>query len=456
MPLRAAHSLSNTPILPTRSLPSPALAGRLRVPGDKSISHRAVMLGGLAEGVTTVSGLLEGADILSTIDAMRTIGAKIEKADDIWRIEGLGTHTPHGNYGIDCGNAGTGVRLLMGALAGQTAHITFTGDSSLSSRPMGRVIDPLTQMGLAFNATNGDRLPVEVQYRGTTRAITYTPPMASAQVKSCVLLAGLAAHGTTTVIERVPTRDHTENMLRAFGMPVSVEPMPGGGNAVSVTQIAGEETWLQGTHVDVPGDPSSAAFACVGALIIPGSEVVLEGIMLNARRAALYEALISMGADIMTQNERMAGGEFIADLRVRHSHLHGTTIDPARAADMIDEYPILAVAAAFATGDTVMRGIEELRVKESDRIRATVALLQGNGVKVTEYEDGMTVTGARKGTCVPGGGTAITHHDHRIAMSALILGLGSTSGAGVDSSDAIATSYPDFFDQLQALGARFG
>ena len=432
--------------LPTSACPSGPLRGRLRVPGDKSISHRAVIMGAMAEGKTTITNLLEGEDILSTIDVMRTLGGEIERTDAGWSVIGVG---PAGlnqpDAPLDCGNAGTGARLIMGAVAGYPIRATFIGDESLSGRPMNRVLNPLQEMGAKTQAEPGGLLPVTIE-GGGLQAIRYAPPKASAQVKSCILLAGLGASGDTHVIEHTPTRAHTELMLKAFGAEVNAETTADGDD-ISLTGPA----QLKATHIDVPGDPSSAAFATVAALIIPGSDITLEGVMRNPRRDALYNALAEMGADLAWENPREAGGETVADLRVRHSALTGITVDPARAPDMIDEYPILAVAAAFAEGTTVMEGIHELRVKESDRISATVALLKGNGVAVEELENGMRITGG----AVKGVGTATTHHDHRIAMSALILGLASETGSAVDDSSSIATSYPDFFEQLSALGGQF-
>lgn len=430
----------------TESCASGALSGHIAAPGDKSISHRSIILGAMASGRTTVTGLLEGDDILATAGAMRALGAAVTRTGEgRWTIDGVGAdglRTPETI--IDCGNAGTGVRLIMGAASAYALEATFTGDDSLRSRPMNRVLDPLRQMGVQAQAQEGGRLPCTIRSDGALTAIDYAPPKASAQVKSCVMLAGLGAKGRTTVRELHPTRDHTETMLRAFGVPVHCEGM-----AVS---IDGPAT-LSGIHIDVPGDPSSAAFAIVAGLIVPGSDVVVKGVMMNARRTALYDALLQMGADIRFENEReVGGGERVADIRARHSRLTGIVVDPARAADMIDEYPILAVAAAVANGDTVMKGIHELRVKESDRIAASVALLRGNGVQVEEREDGLTVTGG----AVPGGGTVQTHHDHRIAMSALILGLVSEQGVKVDDASMIATSYPDFFDHMRSLGADIG
>ncbi len=433
---------------PASSRKSGALRGRIEAPGDKSISHRSLILGALAEGRTTVTGLLEGADILSTADAMRALGATVTRTGEgAWTVDGVGAaglRSPEGD--VDCGNAGTGVRLIMGAAAAHPVEAVFTGDESLRSRPMNRVLDPLREMGVSATAQEGGRLPCTLRsplLDGKPLAATdYSPPKASAQVKSCLLLAGLGAQGRTTVREIKPTRDHTENMLEAFGVSVERD-----GLAVSVEGPAR----LRATHVDVPGDPSSAAFAMVAALIVPGSDVTIGGVMMNPRRTALIDALRAMGGDITLEDEReVGGGERVADLRVRASALHGAVIDPDRAADMIDEYPVLAVAAAVADGETVMNGIQELRVKESDRIDATVALLRRNGVSVEEREDGMTVSG---GT-VPGGGTVEARHDHRIAMSALVLGLVAEAAVSVDDASMIATSYPGFFRDMRGLGAE--
>ena len=429
-----------------RSLASGPLRGAVRAPGDKSISHRSLILGALASGRTTVSGLLEGADVLSTAGAMRVLGATLTRTGEgEWAVDGVGEaglRQPDGP--VDCGNAGTGVRLIMGAAAGYPIDVTYVGDASLSSRPMGRVLEPLALMGVAADAQAGGRLPCTVHGRADIQAIDYTPAKASAQVKSCVLLAGLRAQGRTTVREIAPTRDHTETLLRAFGVEVEVNGLDVGVDGPAA---------LAATHIDVPGDPSSATFATVAALIVPGSEVVVEGVMLNPRRTALYDALIGMGADITFEREReVGGGETVADIRARHSALRGGVIDPARAADMIDEYPVLAVAAAFAEGETHMNGIGELRVKESDRISATAALLARNGVKVEERPDGLSVMG-NGGVPVPGGATIESHHDHRIAMSALVLGLRATGGVRVDDASMIATSYPGFFEDMTGLGA---
>ena len=424
---------------------SPALIGTVRAPGDKSISHRALIFGALAEGVTTITGLLEGADILSTADAMRSFGANIKKNDDSWTVIGCGEAgfiSP--KAAVDCGNAGTGVRLIMGAAAGFTVEATFTGDASLSSRPMGRVLDPLSDMGITYDAQDGGRLPVTLRSSGRLSPIDYTPPHASAQVKSAILLAGLGTEGVTTITEPTLSRDHTENMLKAFGAQVTVKTT-GQGQKVSVE---GPVT-LKAVNVTVPGDPSSAAFPIVAALITPGSDVKIENVMMNPTRVGLFETLTEMGAYLRSDNFRTSGGEIIADIEVKHSKLRGVTVPPERAPSMIDEYPILAVAAAYASGTTMMRGIGEMRVKESDRISATVALLQANGVQTAEFEDGFSV----KGGPVAGGGTVVTHHDHRIAMSALVLGLNADAPVTIDDGTMIATSFPAFFDLMKNIGA---
>ena len=426
---------------------SPALMGTVRAPGDKSISHRALIFGALAAGETIITGLLEGADILSTAGAMRSFGASVEKQKDgRWKVTGCGEagfSTPKTD--VDCGNAGTGVRLIMGAASGFALTAKFTGDASLSVRPMGRVLNPLSDMGISYEAQDGGRLPVILRSDGHLSPIDYTPPHASAQVKSAILLAGLGSEGTTTVTEPTLSRDHTENMLKAFGAEVTVKAI-GRGQKVSVK---GPVT-LKATDVTVPGDPSSAAFPIVAALITPGSDVTIENVMMNPTRVGLFETLTEMGAYLRSDNFRTSGGEVIADIQVKYSKLHGVTVPPERAPSMIDEYPVLAIAAAYASGTTTMRGIAEMRVKESDRISATVALLKENGVETTEYEDGFAV----KGGSVAGGGVVTTHHDHRIAMSALILGLQADAPVTIDDSAMIATSFPTFFDLMKGLGAK--
>jgi len=423
-----------------------ALSGTVRAPGDKSISHRSLILGAMAEGTTTVTGLLEGADILSTAVAMQDFGAVVERQKDgSWTIIGCGDTgftSPAGD--VDCGNAGTGVRLIMGAASGYALKATFTGDASLSSRPMGRVLSPLSEMGVNYKAQEGGRLPATLTSDGELEPLDYTPPHASAQVKSAILLAGLNTSGVTTVNEPTLSRDHTENMLKAFGAEITVKTN-GQGQKVSVK---GPVT-LKATNVTVPGDPSSAAFPIVAALTTPRSDIIIENVMMNPTRTGLFETLTEMGAYLRSDNFRTSGGEIIADVHVKYSKLHGVTVPENRAPSMIDEYPILAVAAAHASGTTVMRGIAEMRVKESDRISATVALLEANGVETTEYEDGFAV----KGGAVAGGGTVTTHHDHRIAMSALILGMNANQAVTIDDGAMIATSFPTFFELMNGLGA---
>ncbi len=446
--------VANSHVNPASSLtaePSHALRGRLRVPGDKSISHRSLIFGALAVGETRITGLLEGEDVLATAETMRRLGATVTRhADGTWSVHGVGVGAlKEPAEALDFGNAGTGARLVMGLVAGHPITATFIGDASLSSRPMGRVIAPLTQMGANFHSREGGRMPLTLTGARHTLPITYELPVASAQVKSAVLLAGLNAPGITTVIENVPTRDHTERMLKAFGATVEIEPHGIGGLAIHLTG----QPELRPAPIIVPGDPSSAAFPVVAALIVPDSDIVVEGITLNPHRAGLYTTLIEMGGDIEVMNQREEGGEPVADLRVRTSALKGIVVPPERAASMIDEYPVLAIAASFATGNTVMNGIHEMRVKESDRIAATAAGLRLNGVKVHETEDGMTVEG-RSGH-VGGGGHVATHMDHRIAMSFLVMGLAAQKPVTVDDASMIATSFPNFMSLMRDLGATF-
>ena len=425
---------------------SGALSGTARAPGDKSISHRSMIFGAMAEGTTHVTGLLEGADILSTASVMQALGAVITKTGEgAYNIEGCGKagfKTP--TTDLDCGNAGTGVRLIMGACAGYNINATFTGDASLSSRPMNRILDPLREMGVTAAAQDGGRLPVALKSNGQLRPLSYTPPIASAQIKSAILLAGVNTDGTTAITEPIATRNHTENMLRAFGAKVEVTKR----NGADVIKLTGP-VQLKAAPINVPGDPSSAAFPIVAALITPGSDVIIENVMMNATRTGLFECLTEMGGNVRADNFRKSGGEVIADIHVQYSKLRGITVPPERAASMIDEYPILAVAAAAASGTTIMDDIGELRVKESDRITATAHLLRVNGVAVEELENGLKVTGG----AVPGGGTVTTHHDHRIAMSALILGLIADAPVSIDDASMIATSFPTFFDLMNGLGA---
>jgi 3-phosphoshikimate 1-carboxyvinyltransferase len=421
--------------------PGPPLAGVVRAPGDKSISHRALILGAMATGVTEIDGLLEGDDILATARAVEAFGATVERlGDGRWRVTGQGGFKQPAGV-IDCGNAGTGVRLLMGAAAGYPVTVTFDGDASLRKRPMGRVMDPLRDMGTRFDAA---RLPVG-QAGGTLAALDYVQTVASAQVKSAILLAGLNADGITSVTESVKSRDHTERMLRAFGAEVAVEES---GPGWCVRLHGGQP--LTGTAVAVPGDPSSAAFPLAAGLIVPGSEITVEGVMLNPLRTGLFDTWIEMGADLMIANRRMAGGEEVGDVTARYSTLTGVVVPPERAASMIDEYPVLAATAAFAEGRTVMGGIGEMRVKESDRIALMAAGLTACGVTVEEEPEGFTVTGGP----VRGGATVTTHGDHRIAMSHLVLGLAAAEPVTVDEPGMIATSFPGFVALMRGLGAE--
>jgi 3-phosphoshikimate 1-carboxyvinyltransferase len=431
--------------------PGGPLRGRVRAPGDKSISHRALILGALAQGETSIEGLLEGDDVIRTAQAMGEFGATVSRdGDGSWRVAGHGRYrTPEGV--VDCGNAGTGVRLIMGAAAGFDLVATFTGDPSLRSRPMMRILKPLGEMGATWLCRDGGRLPLALQGGGLS-AITYRPPEPSAQVKSAVLLAGLNAAGVTEVIEAEPTRDHTERMLTAFGAEIEVSDRADGRHI----RLAGGQR-LIGAQVRVPGDPSSAAFPLVAALITPGSQVTVVGVLLNPLRAGLFVTLQEMGADLTIENEREQGGERVGDVTARHSQLTGVVVPPERAPSMIDEYPILAVAAAYAEGPTVMRGIGELRVKESDRIAMMAAGLASCGVGVEEEPEGLIVAGtARANHRVAGGGLVHTHGDHRIAMSSLVLGLGAERPVAVDEPGMIATSFPGFGELMAGLGAEIG
>ena len=435
----------STPLTARRSGP---LQGRARVPGDKSISHRALILGALAVGETTISGLLEGEDVLHTADALRALGAKVERGNDgIWRIHGVGVGgfaSPAGP--LDFGNSGTGVRLMFGAVAGCPIRATFDGDASLRKRPMRRILDPVEKMGArVVEQADGGQLPLTLQGAHDPIPITYESPVPSAQLKSAVLLAGLAAPGETTVIEAEATRDHTERMLKHFGAKVVSKPHGEHGRRITLTG----QPELEPANVVVPADSSSAAFPIVAALLVPGSDVTLEAVMTNPLRTGLLTTLKEMGANIEYLNKRDEGEE-IADLRVTAGALKGVEVPPERAPSMIDEYPILAVAAAFAQGQTRMRGLKELRVKESDRLEATAAMLRANGVTVDIDGDDITVTG---NTTVAGGGEVKTHMDHRIAMSALVMGLASEQPVRIDDSAFIATSFPGFVELMRSLGA---
>ncbi len=433
------------PLLSRRARP---LSGTIRVPGDKSISHRALIFGGLAVGETTVEGLLEGEDVLATAAAMRAFGCSLERGGDaVWRVHGRGVSgLDEPADVIDCGNAGTGARLLMGVAAQQPVTTFFTGDASLRRRPMGRVMAPLSRMGVRFATREGGRLPGAVIGPELLLAIEYTLPVASAQVKSAVLLAGLAAAGETTVVEPKPTRDHTETMLRHFGAEVRVEAADGGGRRVT---LVGQPE-LTGRRVVVPADPSSAAFPAVAALLVEGSEITLPGVGTNPLRFGLFETLREMGADITLANPRVEAGEPVADLIVRAGPLKAVEVPPERAPSMIDEFPILAVAAAMAEGTTVMRGLEELRVKESDRLGAMARGLAAAGVRVEVVGDDLIVHG---GGGVAGGVTIGVDLDHRIAMAFLVLGMVSDEPMAIDDAAAIATSFPGFPELMNAAGA---
>lgn len=431
---------TNTLPQPRRFLPAGALRGTIRVPGDKSISHRSIMLGALAVGETRVTGLLEGEDVLATAAAMRAMGATVERiGQGQWSVHGVGVGALlQPQAPLDMGNSGTSTRLLMGLVASHPISATFIGDASLSKRPMGRVIEPLSQMGAAFEASEGGRLPLTVRGALPAVGIEYRLPVASAQVKSAVLLAGLNTPGITTVIEPVPTRDHSERMLRGFGAELGVEQVGG----ERIIRIRGEAE-LKPQTIEVPGDPSSAAFFIVAALIVPGSELTIENVGLNPTRAGIIEVLRQMGGSIEELNRREVGGEPVADLLVKHSALKGISVEPAIAPSMIDEFPVLFVAAALAQGTTITSGLDELRVKESDRITAMAEALTLVGARVTETEDGLTIEG-RGGEPLPGGGPVITHLDHRIAMSMAVAGLASRDGVLVDDTRPIATSFPAF------------
>ena len=436
---------------PMRSSACGPLTGVADVPGDKSISHRSLILGAMCVGETTIAGLLEGQDVLDTAAAMRAFGAEVtDQGGGNWSVRGVGV----GGFAepdqvIDCGNSGTGVRLIMGAMATCPITATFTGDASLNGRPMARVTDPLTLFGCAAVGRTGGRLPMTLLGAADPVPVRYTVPVPSAQVKSAVLLAGLNAPGQTVVIEAEATRDHTERMLAGFGAEITVEDSADG----RVITLTGQPE-LRAQHIEVPRDPSSAAFPVCAALIVPGSDVLVPGIGLNPTRAGLFTTLQEMGADLTYENMREEGGEPVADLRARFSpDLKGIEVPPARAASMIDEYPVLSVVAAFAEGQTVMRGVKELRVKESDRIDAMATGLRANGVSVEDGPDWWTVTGLGHGN-VPGGARCASHLDHRIAMSFLILGMATNAAVDVDDGGPIATSFPIFEPLMQGLGAQ--
>jgi 3-phosphoshikimate 1-carboxyvinyltransferase len=434
-----------SPLTARRSGP---LKGHVRVPGDKSISHRALILGALAVGETSISGLLEGEDVLNTAKAVRALGADVERTGSgAWRVHGVGVAGfAEPAAPLDFGNSGTGCRLTLGAVAGCPITARFDGDASLRKRPMRRVLEPLERIGAHTLVANEGRLPLTLAGARDPIPIVYEPPVASAQLKSAVLLAGLAAPGETVVIEAEATRDHTEKMLTHFGADVRVEPHGARGRRIT---LAGQPE-LAPRPIAVPADPSSAAFPLVAAAITPGSDVILEGVMLNPLRTGLIETLGEMGAAIERLNARVEGGEDVADLRVRGSALRGVEVPAARAPSMIDEYPILAVAASFAEGTTVMRGLKELRVKESDRLAGTADMVRVNGVTVEIEGDDLVVEGRGR---ADGGGLVATHMDHRLAMSALVMGIASEQPVKIDDGSFIATSFPDFVALMRGLGA---
>ena len=434
-----------------RALSSKSLKGIVSIPGDKSISHRSLILGALAIGQTKITGLLEGQDVLDTARAMVAFGAQVKKNEGgEWCVDGVGV----GGFAepstvVDCGNSGTGVRLVMGAMATTPINATFTGDHSLNSRPMERVIDPLRKFGAASFGRSKGRLPMTMVGARSPIPIQYTLPVPSAQVKSAVLLAGLNVPGDTIIIEKEMTRDHTERMLSSFGADLKVEDIP---NGRSITVSGYSE--LKSQNICVPSDPSSAAFPICAAVIVEGSEIIVPNITLNETRAGLYKTLIEMGANLSFENEREESGEPVVDIRACFSpNLKGIEVPPERAASMIDEYPILSVVAANASGKTTMRGVKELRVKESDRIDAMAKGLRANGVSVEEGEDWWAVNGNGVGT-VEGGSMCQTFLDHRIAMSFLILGLSSQKTIEIDDCLPIKTSFPNFVELMREIGAN--
>jgi 3-phosphoshikimate 1-carboxyvinyltransferase len=450
------HPHHDSQMRPRRFLPSGSLRGRIRVPGDKSISHRAIMLSALAVGESRITGLLEGEDVLATAAAMRAMGAHVERhRDGTWVVNGVGVGALlQPETVLDMGNSGTSTRLLMGLIASHPIQATFVGDASLSKRPMGRVIEPLSQMGAHVSATLGGRLPLILRGAAPAVPIAYRLPVASAQVKSAVLLAGLNTPGITTVVEPIATRDHSERMLRGFGAELDVDVEADGTRVITVRG----EAELRPQTIDVPGDPSSAAFFVVAALLVEGSDLTIENVGLNPTRAALFDVLRQMGGTVEELDRRDVGGEPVADLRVRHSALCGIEVDPAVAPSMIDEFPILFVAAAMAHGRTTTRGLDELRVKESDRLAVMATALAASGARIEEREDGLVIEG-RGGELLRGAAShpIATHLDHRIAMSMAVAGLVSMDGIEIDDTRPIATSFPTFeplLDGLATEGAR--
>lgn len=449
--LRNGSVMVSAPV-PLTSRKCGALTGSVTPPGDKSLSHRSVMLGGLAAGQTRVEGLLEGEDVLSTMAALRAVGARIVKDGTVWLIDGVGgvDHLAEPEAILDVGNSGTSARLLIGLFGARPMTCLFTGDASLRKRPMGRVIAPLEQMGARFLARTGGRFPLAVRGPDQARAITYELPVASAQVKSAVLLAGLSANGTTTVIERIPTRDHSENMLRGFGVEVTIEKQADGAEAIS---LRGGQS-LTAQDIVVPADISSAAFPLVAAAIHEGSDVRICNVGLNERRAGIVQSLIEMGADIKVENRRVVCGEPAGDLHVRGGALKGSVIPAVRAPSMIDEYPALAMAAACAEGTSRFIGLSELRVKESDRLTLVAEGLRAVGAAVEVEGDDLIIHG--NGHPPAGGATITTALDHRIAMSFLVLGSATGEPISVDDGRMIATSFPDFVALMNGLGMRIG
>ena len=446
------------PRRPASASKSHGLKGDICIPGDKSISHRALMLGGLAAGETRITGLLEGEDVLNTGKAMQAMGAAIRKDGNSWMINGVGNGcllSPEAP--LDFGNAGTGCRLTMGLVGAYDFETTFTGDASLSSRPMARVLDPLRLMGVQVRAEAGDRLPVTLRGSRTPAPISYRLPVASAQVKSAVLLAGLNTPGITTVMEPVMTRDHTERMLSGFGAALEIES---GSDGARIIRLEGRPR-LTGQAIDVPGDPSSAAFPLVAALIVEGSDLTIRNVLMNPARTGLILTLQEMGAEIEIVDPRQTGGEDVADLRVRSSELTGVHVPAERAPSMIDEYPVLAIAASFAKGETLMQGLGELRVKESDRLAAVAGGLTLNGVDCTEGEDWLLVRGRPDGQglgsvvgSISNDAIVATRLDHRIAMSFLVMGLASENPVQIDDHTIISTSFPGFMAMLKGIGAE--
>jgi 3-phosphoshikimate 1-carboxyvinyltransferase len=433
---------------PLSALKAQSLKGRVRVPGDKSISHRALIFGALATGTTRITGLLEAEDVINTAHAVVALGAIAEKRGDIWEVKGRGVGgLQQPKAPLDFGNSGTGTRLMMGVVAGHPITVTMTGDASLSRRPMRRVLAPLIEMGLEILEPGKETLPLTLRGTSELMPIVYRLPVPSAQVKSAVLIAGLHAAGETTVVEREATRDHTERMLRHFGAKVATESK---GDETYITVTGDAE--LSGKDIHVPGDPSSAAFLAAAALIVPGSDITIEGVLTNPTRTGLYKTLQEMGGDVTFLNEREEGGEPVADIRVRASRLKGVRVPAERAPSMIDEYPVLAAISAFAEGQTQMNGLAELKVKESDRLAATAAGIAANGGIVRVDGDTLTVEGGGR---LKGGGTVATHLDHRIAMAFLTAGLASETPIVVDDSTMIATSFPEFRPIMEALGAGF-